>query len=329
MKIYRVGKIGLLALLLFFVLGSFTYAEVSIVGSPVCKDLKAGKRTDAGNVCVEVNDDILLVVYTTTGGWELEEAHLWIGADLSEMPRTRKGNPKVGRFPYHSHDITGQQIYIFSIPLTEIGGDNYYDTLCDQTYLAAAHASVRIPDGNGGYRTESAWAKGTRIVSQARKRNWGMYFDFQFTCTSIPPQPECGTAFAYGDKELWDILDPNGNPITNSWGWQITVYPGTRTLKEIYIGAEQNNPNNGTHVGYLYISYSGTVLIVEYYTFIPYYMSETNLYVGKSDTTTADPGQFGHSHTLHLGDRTDVYHMPITGDPIYIVGHAVVCQSDD
>lgn len=320
---FKINTLGLAVIALFLLMAGFAYGEISILNSPVCKDLMAGKNTDAGNVCVEVSDDVMVVVYTVTGGWELTEAHFWVGGDLADMPQTKKGNPKIGHFPYHSGDITGQQVYVFYIPLTDVGGDNYYDTLCDETFLAAAHAALRFQDSSGTYYTESAWASGFSLVD---KGNWGMYFDFQFVCEPQPPAPECETAFTYGDKALWDILDPNGNPITDKWGWQITVHAGERIYLPIYTGATQNNPNNGTYVGDLYIAYSGSVIIVEYNTIPPYTMSETNLYVGAEETPTADPDQFGHGHVLIPNDPTDAYRFPVTGDPIYVVAHAMVCQ---
>lgn len=319
-----IKKVGLLALALIFVMVSTSYAQVTIPNSPRCKDLMAGKTIDAGNLCVEVTDDILYVTYTTTGGWELVETHLWVGLNRADLPRNRKGNPKVGHFPYHSGDITGKKICSFAIPLIDLGGPDYNQTLCDQKCFVAAHAKVRIENGNGGYRTQSAWAAGQRINKQG---NWAMGFRFKFKCEIGPPPQECETAFTYGDKALRDIIGPGGNPITNEWGWQITVYPGDRVYLPIYEGATQNNPNNGTYVGDLYIGYSGTFIRVEYYTFSPYPMAETNLYIGTQETNTADPDQFGRKHILAKGDHTDVYVISISGSPVYVVAHAEVCET--
>ena len=72
-----------------------------------CVDLIAGQSIDAGDICLTVNGTNLEVSYTTQDGWELEEAHLWTGTALADMPQTRKGNPKIGNFPHNSGDITG------------------------------------------------------------------------------------------------------------------------------------------------------------------------------------------------------------------------------
>mgnify|MGYP000529442543 CR=1 FL=1 len=54
-----------------------------------CTTLFAGQTIDAGSVCVSVDSDNLVVSYATTGGWQLTEAHLWVGDDLANMPRVR------------------------------------------------------------------------------------------------------------------------------------------------------------------------------------------------------------------------------------------------
>ena len=85
-----------------------------------CVSLYADQTIETGQVCVTVEDDQLCVTYTVIGGWEFREVHLWIGETLAEMPQTRKGNPKVGNFPYTSGDITGQTTYTFCIPVADV-----------------------------------------------------------------------------------------------------------------------------------------------------------------------------------------------------------------
>jgi len=291
-------------------------AEIRVYNSPVCVDLAAGKKIDAGNLCVEILDDILYVTYVTTGEWELVETHLFVGPDLESIPRNRKGNPKVGHYPYHSGDITGSVNYSHVIPLSELGGVDYYDTLCGETYLVSAHSKVRRPDGYGGYKTQTAWAVGTRLVE---KGNWAMYFNIQFICENLPPVTQCMDVFAYGDVQLGDILGPS----TWDWGWENVIYPGTRQFQPVFVGGN-NTPSNGTFAGYLYIGYSGTYLRVEYIMVPPYAMTKTNLYVGTGQPQNADPETYGYHHTL-INDFTDVYVVPIVGDPIYVVAHAWVC----
>lgn len=317
---FKVLGLFLMALLVF--MAGSSYGSVSVLNQPDCKDLIAGQTIDAGDVCLDVVGDNLVVTYTTTGGWELTQAHLWVGENIASMPQTKKGNPKIGNFPYNSGDITGATSYSFSVPLSSLGSD-----LCDMTYYAAAHASVRKADGSGGYQTETGWASGDSIVPRG---SWAMFFSFLFVCDTTPPtNPDCETAFAFGDKKLWDIIDPaTGDPITNRWGWQITVNAGDTFTQKIWAGAGQNDITKGTYVGDLQISYDGSTLTVNYIMNSPFFMQETHLYASTVETDTAAPGLFGNLHDLENA-TFDSYQIQISGGTIYVVAHAVVCQLEN
>lgn len=298
----------------------------------MCKDLIAGQNIDAGDVCMSVNGENLVVTYTTSGEWELKEAHLWTGGCTSDMPQTKKGNPKIGNFPYNSGDITGSTSHSFTVPLDSLCCLSFeeecnQDALCSTIFYAAAHASVGIPDGSGGYlQTETGWGSGDQIVERG---SWAMYFDYEFVCDGLPPEGPpsgCETAFAVGQKELWDIIDPaTGDPITNRWGWQLTVKDGDAFDVDIYAGAAQNNLTKGTHVGILSVRYDGAYLEVTYNMFAGYTLDETHLYAGNVDVDTGAPGQYGNLNELLGGAASDRYYLEISGDTIYIVAHAVVC----
>lgn len=309
--------------LLFTLAAPKAYAELSVNGGFHTVDLIAGQNIDAGDVSVEVAGDSLLVTFETMDGWELTEAHLWVGQELASMPQTKRGNPKIGNFPFASGDISGDTLYVFLIPLSGFGGTDYATSLCDQTFLIAAHAAVRKADGSGAFQSETGWGSGDSIVDRG---SWAMYFNFNFTCDEQPPISEsCETAFAYGDRKLWDIEDVStGDPITNRWGWQITVNPGDYSSQPIYAGAGQNDINKGTHVGNLVYAYNGSSVTVNFEMFSGFLMEETHLYVGSSDAQTAAPGQFGNLHDLS-GSSEDSYTITVSGDTINIVAHAVVC----
>lgn len=137
-----------------------------------CVPLLAGQTIDVGTVCVEFVDEQLRVTYTMDDGWELTEAHLWAGESLEDLPQTQKGNPIVGHFPYHSCDITPTTSYSFYVDISS----------CNQVLYVAAHAEVRMDEGDGTYLTESAWGGGTRIVE---KGNWATYFTVETECTEV------------------------------------------------------------------------------------------------------------------------------------------------
>lgn len=319
MSLVNFKGLGLFLMVLLVLMAGSAYGAVSVLNQPDCQDLIAGQSINVGDVCLEVVGDNLVVTYTTTDGWELTEAHLWVGANIADMPQTKKGNPKIGNFPYNSGDITGAASYSFSVPLASLGSD-----LCDMTYFAAAHAVVRKADGSGGYQTETGWASGDPMVPQG---SWAMYFSFLFVCDTPPsPEPICETAFAFGDKKLWDIIDPEtGDPITNRWGWQITVNAGDTFTRQIWAGAAQNDTSKGTYVGDLQISYDGSTLTVNYVMNAPFFMQETHLYAGTVETDTASPGQFGNLHDLDNA-TFDSYQIMISGSTVYVVAHAVVCH---
>lgn len=312
---------------IFLCVASLSYGDVVITGSPQCKTLVAGQHIDAGNVCVEINGDSLLVTYTTSNGWELLETHLWIGENLADMPQTSSGNPKIGNFPYKSGDIGGMTRYVFSIPLSFLGGADYNQVLCGKTFYVAAHAALQKPDGCGGYQTETGWADGKPIVDQG---NWAMAFSFIFDCVEPPPSISCETAFAYGDKALWDVIGPDGNPITNRWGWEISIQAGQTLMKSLYAGAADNDITKGTYVGYVALSFTGRVLRVSYHILAPYFLSESHVYAGASEPVTAAPGLFGNTHEFPEDGSVSTDAFEISFDTctcqIYVVAHARVCR---
>ena len=308
-----------LAAIFFAAIPLTSQATIQVSDDTACQTLTAGQWIDAGEVCSRVQGEFLVVTYTTQYDWELTEAHLWIGLDLADMPQNRKGNPKIGNFPYASGDITGATSYAFNIPLDSLGS---VEELCDVTAYLAAHAAVRREDGNGGYQTETGWSDGDPIVDQG---SWAMYSSILFECKDDPEPPpvigSCETAFAFGDMELDDFLD------TARWGWQITVNQGDSFSTPVYAGAGQNDISKGTHVGELDVSYEGNIVSVSFNMLAGFAMDETHVYVGDEYVSTAAPGLYGNLHDL-TGAFSDDYTLIIDGSApytLYIVAHAVVC----
>jgi hypothetical protein len=328
-----------------------------------CQTLFAGQTIDAGTVCTEVVGDDLVVTYTTTGCWELTEAHLWVGANIGDYPQNKKGNPVPGQFPNNSGDITGATEYSFAIPLADLG--IACDEMGDPTqaqYYVAAHAAVRCDeDGDGTYQTETGWSDGSRFVSRG---NWGTYDTVTFTC-ECPPCDEppvevgCETAFAYDAVMGTCFLDIDADGVANDdgeghfsrWGWTIQITASdTVHVFPIYAGAGQCDLTKGTLVGNLHVSYDGMVLEAEYVMADGFLMDEVHLYFCSeilprdNEQFTVAPGQYGPSadgnkpndeNPLGIIDdtlETDVASLytwtvnweALFGD-LYIVAHAVVC----
>lgn len=162
-------------------------------GSASCFTLYAGQTVDAGKVCLTVDNEVdtaascgkigakgvVKVTYTTKDGWELTEAHLAAGDSLADIPANKKGNPKIGNFPYNSGDITGATSQTFSVPLCTFGLDGSYETCDPVNGFFAAHAALRRDNGDGTYQTETGWADGQAFTS---KGSWAQFFNFKLEC---------------------------------------------------------------------------------------------------------------------------------------------------
>lgn len=152
-------------------------------------DLIAGQHIDVGSVSVELVDlvyddgvvDTLSVTYDTEdSGWYLDQTHLWVESEeYPVIPANKKGNPKIGNFPYVSENV-GDTTKTVEIPLEAFG--DLKDMLCTSGMSVnldadmAAHASVYNYDSG---QQETAWAKGDEI---AVKGSWAMQTTIRFTC---------------------------------------------------------------------------------------------------------------------------------------------------
>jgi len=137
--------------------------ENSILDPCLEVDLFAGQFHDAGNVIVNVDNGILTVTYETEGDWELDATHLYVGA-CNAIPVNRKGNPKIGRFPYKENHPDGTTSVVYSIDVS-----NLPNCIC-----IAAHAVVSIDAPGTPNQVETAWGDGTTFPGGS----WAMYFDF-------------------------------------------------------------------------------------------------------------------------------------------------------
>lgn len=286
--------------------------SISLTDGSASVNLIAGQNILAGSIDVEINQNELLVTYNTTNGFYLEEVHLWIGDDLSEMPQTGNGNPRVGLFPYKEEALNGATYYQFVLPLSEFGGEA---EICNNTLHFAAHAALAKMSEDGSYQYETAWGEGMRLVE---KGNWATYFSVHFDC-DYNPKTHCETAFAFGSTDFSYAEDGNSR-----WGWVVTVSEPGEYSTPIYAAAGQNDPNNGFHVGDLVYNYDGSNLTVNYNMYSGFSMSETHLYAGYEMPNKIAPGLFGNTHYLDFV-QNDEFNIELGGFPIYIVAHAVVC----
>ncbi|MFM7177058.1 MAG: hypothetical protein ACKO0X_06520 [Bacteroidota bacterium] len=300
-----------------------------------CVNLLAGQTIHVGSVCVEDIDtngdgekDAIRVCYNTTGGWTLQEVHLWVGTSLTQMPRTNSGNPIPGQFPINSGNLSGLTSYCAEISFASLG----FTCPGPTQYFLAAHAVVRNQSGG----TETAWGEGPRITTRG---NWGTYFPIWITCDEEPPVTcTCETAWA---------KDPNASACftsfscltANRWGWSNGPYaPGTYTM-ELWAAAGQCNTANGTLVGTVTLNYTGTSATVSYQlnsnanSTCVLNMANTHAYLGYSplpgypNNCTVAPGQLGRTAVFNGGATTShtFQYNNLNGSAIYLLAHARVC----
>ncbi len=294
--------------------------------------LLAGQTIPAGTVSVNVNGTNLEVTFATTGGWELSEAHLWIGNSLDDLPQTKSGNPIPGKFPYNSGSLAaGTASHTFSIPLSN-PIVNFSCPAADTIYYMAAHASVRKAKGDGTYQTETGWSEGSPITS---KGNWATFSTFSLTCDcGGTGKAICETAFA-----RYAPANTCFNDIGfERWGWTNGPLGSGSYTMDVYAGAGQCDLAKGTHVGTLSVNYNGTAATATFSMFNGFWMEETHLYIGndrlpkmkqgKNMVETVAPGQYPYIHDDLEGATSDSYSVNSLSGPIHVVGHAVVCHEE-
>ena len=135
-------------------------------------NLIAGQNIIVGTVSIDVNEEDLILTYTTIDGWEIKATHMSIGdCDEQTFPTTGSGNPKIGKFEHsttHDENVTEVIYLIDKEAISDI-------------YCFAAHAVVE-KDGNN----ETAWAEGIDFGGNS----WAMYVEAQLSdcdVTSIDP----------------------------------------------------------------------------------------------------------------------------------------------
>jgi hypothetical protein len=143
------------------------------------------------------------------------------------------------------------------------------------------------------------------------------------------PEPECETAFAYGDSYA-NCFIPDW---FNNWGWSNLINAGNYTF-EVWAGAGQCDRTKGTLVGHVTINYddvAGEVSVV-YNMDAGFTMGEVHFYAGnepfprdKKGRYTNAPGKFTLIDDDLNGASTWSGTVDNLSGPIYVIAHAVVC----
>lgn len=279
-------------------------------GTDGCYDLLAGQTIDAGDVCYAVNGDRLTVTYNMEGDWRLAETHLWVGEVEDAYPKSRKGNPKIGNFPYSSGDVQGASSYSYSVPLGSV--QSFFDlenldVSCGQSasIYAMAHASVERLDGSGNVlQSETGWGDGEGAVE---KGSWATRtaINLSVTCDSTPPPPPPTlgqeTAIMKANIILNDDTDgycriENADGTVSDgfgserWGWQAGPLGEGDSVYEVWAAAGKNDTSKGTLVGYVEVSVAAGNVSVEPVLYPEFDALETHVYIG---TEAVCSGAFG------------------------------------
>ena len=112
----------------------------------------------------------MYVTYRTDPEWQITATGVAVGKALEDLPQSKAGNPKLGRFPYKAVHVPIVTEYTYTIPLAEAG------YVAGDVVFVAAHAEVQLVDGDGTVvREEGAWRAGLEFSD----RNWAMYFRYE------------------------------------------------------------------------------------------------------------------------------------------------------
>ena len=126
----------------------------------------------------------------------------------------------------------------------------------------------------------------------------------------------------------------------NNWGWTngINLREGYVVYFPLYAGAAKCDPDKGTKVGDLKISYDiGTeTLTVKYLMKEGYYLTETHFYIGKDRFPTdkdgnpsVSPGHYGNQHMLDKATNDEYIFYNIKPERYETIAHGVVCANTD
>ncbi len=209
--------------------------------------LIAGQNTVVGEVTIDGND----VTYTITeDGWCIMETHLAIGKTLTDIPKTKTGNPIPGHFEYSdTHDC------LDTVPYTDVLmlGDNVIAAhavvekrMCEPMKVAPYGADI-ISDYWQGRRYDGTEVKSIRsnpltVLSYEIGHNEAYFFSlgFEFQPTEGALIPNGGIIVEFETPILNGVGD-DLQIVEDTWG---LPYPDETA--NVYVS---NDATNWTYLG--------------------------------------------------------------------------------
>lgn len=160
---------------------SLTLKSATILSSnlPISSvDLLAGKTgINVGQVTVKEVDsnndgisDALAVTYNSTGGYNLDQVHVWVGTDATNAPKSPNGGLQPGQFMVVISTIApNTTVYTANVPFALFG----YTLCATTTYQVVAHAHLSsLSDPTG----VTAWG-GSTLIYPNDANVWAKYFN--------------------------------------------------------------------------------------------------------------------------------------------------------
>jgi len=166
-------------------------AVVQITGTASAVELIAGggnplKAMDVGEVTI-TNDatNLIVTIVVDTGPWQLAESHVHLAEAVEDIPQTKKGNARPGKFDYCETDPQATFVsptqHVYTIPLSDIGdgvASGSGDAIVVAVHTAIEYVEiVEVPGAEPEeiLHEETAWGQGEEISEGA---DWAMYIDY-------------------------------------------------------------------------------------------------------------------------------------------------------
>jgi len=320
-----------------------------------CFPLINDEGDPVGLVCVIKSvEHKLRVTYSLMIGYGLQNAHIWVGNDLTALPMTTALMPEVVKFPYSTYENTRPAKWTYDIPLVNLQINCW--TTKDPTrifaYSAVFHATVvKALD----LTTTYAFATDDPLATSVASTSWWDLVQVSTACscstaapvteapTAMPEEEaeECTTAYAYpGTKEF--CFPDLGFPGVPGWTSKAILPSNNRLTFPLYLmDSATCDPSGLTSVGTVSTMYSNATGVALVQLTGDYYLKAVHFHYGRKRLPTDAQGKESikfedfepsgqTSPTFKKGEQ--VHKIPLNiqslqGDPIHVAATVKVCTS--